>query len=159
MHKGKTIFPTLLVFLFLISTAFCEDKVNEDALVGGADTTDTRQLVEMPEQARQLLRGDMLSHLSALNQIFTYMAENNLKAAANVAENQLGVSAMGKHRGSGMGPGRFMPLEMRQIGWSMHESATQLAQHLIKDELTDSYQALQQVTAACVACHYSYRAR
>lgn len=159
MNRAKTIIPALLIFATLETTALSEDLTKEDTRVAGADTADVRQLVEMPEKARQLMREDMLLHLSALNQIFMYMAENNLKAAAEVAENQLGESAMGKHRGTGMGPGRFMPLEMRQIGWSMHASASKLAQQLTKGEIIEAYKALQQVTSACVACHYSYRTR
>jgi hypothetical protein len=59
----------------------------------------------MPDKARQLMRDDMLDQLSALNEIIGYPGENNLDAAAEVAETRIGKSSMGKHRATGMGPG------------------------------------------------------
>ena len=59
----------------------------------------------MPDKARQLMRDDMLDHLSALNEIIGYPGENNLDAAAEVAATRTGNSSMGKHRATGMGPG------------------------------------------------------
>jgi len=113
----------------------------------------------MPDETSQLMRKDMLDHLSALNEIIGLLAENNLDAVADVAETRMGKSSMGKHRATGMGPGRFMPLEMRNIGWGMHESATELSQAAKEGNLKGAYSALQKVTASCVACHYSYRTR
>jgi cytochrome c553 len=113
----------------------------------------------MPEQARQLMREDMLDHLSALNEIIGYLGENNLAAAADVAETRMGKSSMGKHRATGMGPGRFMPIEMRNLGWGMHESATEFALVAKEGDLKNANSALQKVITSCVACHYSYRTR
>ena len=64
---------------------------------------------------------------------------------------------MGKHRGTGMGPGRHMPVEMRNIAWGMHDAATEFSKIAKQGDLKSAYSALQQVTSACVACHYSYR--
>ena len=113
----------------------------------------------MPDQARQLMRKDMLDHLSTLNEIVGYLADNNLDAAAEVAETRMGKSSMGKHRATGMGPGRFMPLAMRKLGWGMHESASEFSQVAKEGDLKGAYGALQKVTSSCVACHYSYRTR
>ncbi|MDA3869694.1 MAG: cytochrome c [Gammaproteobacteria bacterium] len=121
--------------------------------------SDSRQLVSMPDQARQLMRQDMLDHLAALSEIVGHLAENNLASAAEVAETRMGKSTMGKHRTSGMGPGRFMPLEMRNIGWGMHESATELSKVAKEGDLKNAYSALQKVMSSCVACHYAYRTR
>ena len=88
-----------------------------------------------------------------------YLADNNLSAAAEVAETKMGKSAMRKYRATGMGPGRFMPLEMRNIGWGMHESATEFYRVAKEGDLKNTYSALQQVTYSCVACHYNYRIR
>ena len=71
----------------------------------------------------------------------------------------MGKSSMGKHRESGMGPGRFMPLEMRNIGWNMHEAASRFAAVAAEGDTGAAYTALQQVTGACVACHNAYRTR
>jgi hypothetical protein len=102
----------------------------------------------------------MLDHISALNEIIGYLAENNLDAAANVAESRMGKSSMGKHRATGgMGPGKFMPVEMRNIGWGMHEAATAFSRTAKQGDLKNAYSTLQKVTGSCVACHYSYRTR
>ncbi len=120
---------------------------------------DPRQFVSMPEQSREFMRQDMLDHLLAFNEIISYLAENNLDAAADVAETRMGRSSMGKHRASGMGPGRFMPLEMRNLGWGMHDAATEFSNIAKQGDVKKAYSALQKVTSACVACHYSYRTR
>ena len=144
------------VLLFAFHSAHGEESTSAEK---ESSDSDPRQLVTMPDQARQLMRQDMLDHLSALTEIIGYLAENNLDAAANTAETRMGKSTMGKHRASGMGPGRFMPLEMRNIGWGMHGSATEFAQIAKKGDLKNAYSALQKVTGSCVACHYTYRTR
>ena len=122
-----------------------------------------RQLVDMPEQARDLIRDDMLDHLSALNEIIGLLGENKLEAAAAVAESRMGKSSMGKHRGTGMGmgmgPGRFMTPEMRSLGHGMHAAATEFAEVAKKGDVKNAYAALQNITSGCVGCHYSFRIR
>lgn len=120
-------------------------------------TIDHRPLVEMPEQARALMRQDMLMHLASLNSLLGLLAAGDMAEAAEVAETELGLSSMGKHRATGMGPGRFMPPEMRQLGWTMHQAASEFARVAREGNAAASYAALQQVTSACVACHMSYR--
>lgn len=153
-----TVFASITL-LFTLQPAYSAEAAAETRSEVNSPDSDDRQLVAMPDEVRQLMRKDMLDHLSAINEIMTLLAEDNLDAAADVAETRMGKSSMGKHRSTGMGPGRFMPLEMRNIGWSMHESATELSQFAKKAELKNANLALQKVTSACVACHYSYRTR
>ena len=122
---------------------------------------DHRQLVTMPELPRALMRTDMQDHLVALNEIFGYLAENNLAAAAETAEKRLGNSSMGKHAvmARGQGPGRFMPDAMRQMGWDMHAAGSEFAQMAKGGDMAKTYTALQKVMASCVACHMSFRTR
>lgn len=150
MHRIVFLLSTS-VLLFAVQTAYSEESTPS----GG----DLRQLVSMPDQARELMRKDMLNHLSSLNEIIGYLAETNLDAAADVAETKMGRSSMGKHRGTGMGPGRFMPLEMRKLGWGMHDAASEFSKIAKQGDLKNAYGALQKVTGSCVACHYSYRTR
>lgn len=147
------------MLLFTLQPVHSAEATGEAQTATNSPDSDHRQLVSMPDEARQLMRKDMLDHLSALNEIIGLLAENNLDAAADVAETRMGKSSMGKHRATGMGPGRFMPLEMRNIGWGMHESATGLSQAAKEGNLKGAYSALQKVTGSCVACHYSYRTR
>ncbi|MBU1192191.1 MAG: cytochrome c [Gammaproteobacteria bacterium] len=123
------------------------------------DSLDPRQLVEMPAPAQQLMRQDMLSHLAALNSIIAALGSGDLNLAADTAEQQMGRASMGKHRASGMGPGRFMPLEMRNLGWGMHDAADAFAVEARKGNAQSAYAALQNVTSSCVACHAVYRTR
>ena len=155
MHKK--VFISLLLFVSL--AAHGEEAANVTQGEESSPAGDSRQLVSMPDQARELMREDMLDHLSAINELIGYLASGNLDAAADVAETRLGRSSMGKHRSTGMGPGRFMPLEMRNLGWSMHDAATEFSKVAKQGDLKNAYSAFQKVTSACVACHYSYRTR
>jgi len=116
---------------------------------------DARQFVEMPEMAKKILRQRMLNNLIALNQILGLLADGKLKDAAGIAETQIGNWRIGG--GTGMGPGKFMPIGMRQIGMTMHKSVDEFAQMARTGETTKAYAALQNITAICVACHASYR--
>jgi len=158
MNKIGSLIATTVLFL-AFHPAHSEEAASVSQGAEKSPDSDLRQLVSMPDKARQLMRKDMLDHLAALNEIIGYLAEIKLDAAADVAETRMGKSSMGKHRGSGMGPGRFMPLEMRNIGWGMHESATEFSLVAKKGDLKSAYSALQKVTGSCVACHYSYRTR
>ena len=156
----KTPLISLLIPLPLATTpAYAEAPASSPEGTAETFTSDYRQFVTMPDQARTLMRQDMLAHLSSLSEIIGHLASNDLAAASEVAESRMGKSTMGKHRASGMGPGRFMLLEMRQIGWDMHESATKFSQIAKKGSATEAYAALQKVTASCIACHNSYRTR
>lgn len=106
------------------------------------DSGDPRQLVSMPEQTRQFMQDGMLDNLSALDEILGHLASENLDAAANVAETRMGKSSMGKHHGTGMGPGRFMPFEMRKIGRSVHFAATDFAEVARQGDKKAAYAAL-----------------
>jgi len=158
MMRIVAVFASITLLLTLQS-AHSADAAGETRSEITSPDSDHRQLVTMPDEASQLMRKDMLDHLSAVNEIMALLAENNLDAAADVAETRMGKSSMGKHRATGMGPGRFMPVEMRNIGWGMHESASELSQAAREGNLKGAYSALQKVTASCVACHYSYRTR
>ena len=120
---------------------------------------DERTLVSMPEAVQQVLRKDMLSHITTIDQLLTHLADKELKEAAALAEAKLGRGAMGKYRGTGMGPGRFMPTDMHNIAFSMHQAADSFAGLARKGKLVESYKALQDITSHCVACHMSFRIR
>ena len=147
----KASLMSLLTVTLLAAQPACAESAASD--------TDPRQFVEMPDQARALMRQDMLNHLSSLSEIVGHLASNNLAAAAEAAESRMGKSSMGKHRASGMGPGRFMPLEMRNLGWGMHESASEFALIAQKGDVAAAYGALQKINGSCIACHNSYRTR
>ena len=116
---------------------------------------DARQFVEMPEMVKKILRQRMLNNLIALSQILGLLAEGKLKDAAKIAEIQICDRRIGA--GTGMGPGKFMPIEMRKMGMSLHKSVDEFARIARTGETTKTYTALQNITTICVACHSSYR--
>ncbi len=120
---------------------------------------DTRQVVEMPALQRSLMREEMVHHMAALHEVLSLLNAGRLNESADVAENAMGLSTMGKHAGrtQGKGPGRFMPDEMRAIGMGMHNSASEFAKIARKGDRAAAYNALESVTGACVACHAGYR--
>lgn len=118
-----------------------------------------RQLVQMPPEALTLMQQDMRDHLAALDELLGLLAAGELDRAADLADSRLGPASMGRHRGSGMGPGRFMPPEMRRLGWSMHQAAGEFADIARTGEPAEAYTALQGITRFCVACHTGFRTR
>ncbi len=120
---------------------------------------DTRQLVEMPAEARASLRAEMLDFQTALHQIIDGLARGKGAEAADVAEKMIGVSAMGRHRTSppNARPGMFMPSEMHQIALNMHIAASEFAKVARTEDTAKALAALTVVTGACVGCHRTYR--
>ena len=133
--------PILLVFASNISIA----------------DEDSRQLVELPEMMQQHMMTNMRDHLVAINEILINMANGQLDQAAEVAESRLGMSSLESHGASHMA--KFMPEGMRQDGTSMHRAASRFALKAQEGEVLPAYNALSEVTSACVACHSSYRIR
>jgi len=121
--------------------------------------TDMRKFVEMPEQARQMLREDMLDQFAVLNEIIEFLAIGNYAAAAEVAENGMGQSLLRRNQGREFGPGRYMPEDMRRMGWNLHEAASNFSLIARRGHSQATFGALQKITEACIACHYSYRTR
>lgn len=152
-------YKKMMVVTFLLASpaSLGEDKIKQD--VADSVTGDMRKLVVMPDASREFMRQQMLTNLMALNEIIGYLAENNLDAAAEVAETQMGRSTMGKYQGTGMGPSRYMPIGMRNIAFGMHDAATEFSNVAKQGDVKHAYAALQKVSNSCVACHYSYRTR
>lgn len=155
MRHGRSSWLAAAVLL----SASVASHAAEPSGPGSQPPDDGRQLVSMPAAAQQLLRQDMLDHLSALNQILGLLGASEYQKASELAERRLGKSSMGRHRGTGMGPGRFMPAEMHRIGIGMHQAASEFAVTVANQDPSAAYTALQRVTSSCVACHASFRTR
>lgn len=120
---------------------------------------DGRAFVQMPQEARAELRAEMLDFQMALHQIVISLGEGKFVDAADTAEKQIGLAAMGRHRNAppNARPGMFMPNDMHMIARNMHASASEFARIARGGDLAKSLSALQAVTGACVGCHRSYR--
>ncbi len=130
---------------------------NNTAVSGNLD--DPRILVSMPTKAQNMMRKDMQINLITLNSIIASLASGDFESASNLAEQTMGKAAMGKHRGSGAAPGRFMTAEMRSLGWAMHDSASEFASVAKKKDINKALKALEKLTNSCIACHSTYRIR
>ena len=155
----------VVVALTLLSVSLAEQgyaqeddaDANEESL--DTQVTDFRTFVKIPDKQRKILQEDMLDHLAVLNEINRYLSENNLNSAADVAESGMGRSLLIKYQNEEMRPGRYMPREMREIGWELHNAATEFARVARQGNLQETLHAYHRITSACVACHYSYRTR
>ncbi len=142
MNKGIHIIA--LIFLVFVSSVSIADD-------------ETRQFVKLPEMMQQHMMSNMRDHLVAINQILINMANDQLDQAAEIAESRLGMSSLKSHGASHMA--KFMPEGMRQAGTSMHRAASRFALKAQEGEVLPAYNALSEVTSACVACHSGYRIR
>ena len=166
--KGRTLpllgvfvsFALMVFFTGFISTSNAQQGPGYGRQKNVTPPKDERELVSMPEGVQQVLRQDMILNLTTIDQILSSLSEGDFNMAADLAESKLGKSSMGKHRGTGLGPGKYMPTDMHNIGFSMHEAASNFAELAKKKgDLKGIFGALQEVTSHCVACHMSYRIR
>jgi len=118
---------------------------------------DTRQLVQLPEMMQQHMLSNMRDHMSALNDILVSMSNDDLDAAAETAEQRLGMSSLESHGAAHMA--EYMPEGMRRAGTNMHRAASRFALAAQAGEPLPAYRMLSQISAACVACHTAYRIR
>lgn len=137
----------------LLTTLFIGLCIN----VTSAVAEDKRQLVQMPERMQNHMLSNMRDHLAAIDEILRLIATDQMDNAADVAEQRLGMSSLKSHGASHMA--HFMPEEMQRIGTGMHRAASQFALKAQEGEPLEAYEALNKVTAACVACHSGYRIR
>lgn len=131
---------------------------------GASPAQDARALVRFPEPMQEHMLGNMRDHLVALNEVIGNVADGKYDAAAQLAEQKLGMSSLGLHGAAHMAP--FMPQPMQEIGTGMHHAASRLAIALQNasvspslDSMRDVSRAIHEVTATCTACHAGYRIR
>jgi cytochrome c556 len=125
--------------------------------VSSSASSDARMLVELPQMMREHMMTNMRDHLAAVNEILIYLGSGELDKAAETAEFRLGMSSLESHGASHMA--KFMPEGMRQAGTTMHKAASRFALKAQEGEALPAYQALSDITSACVACHSGYRVK
>jgi cytochrome c556 len=118
---------------------------------------DTRQMVKLPEMMQGHMLANMRNHLETINLVLLQMSKGELDKAADTAEQRLGMSSLDKHGAEHLA--KFMPEGMKKAGTTMHHAASRFALKAQEGDVLPAYAALQEVTAACVACHAGYRIR
>lgn len=128
---------------------------------GTVHADDRRQFATLPAPAQETLRREMLDNLTALNEILALVGTGKFKEAGDVAEQKLGLSAQGKHRSLPFEarPGPQMPPAMHALGMDGHRAASEFASAARAEERERALALLPNLTAACVACHFSWRIR
>ena len=122
---------------------------------GGAG--DARVPVELPPMMQQHMLANMRDHLETLDALLGHLATGELDAAADLAEQRLGMSSLDDHGAAHMA--QFMPEGMRAAGTAMHRAASRFARVAEEGDRDRALAALREVSAACVACHRGYRIR
>ena len=125
---------------------------------------DSRQMVSMPAMMQEHMLSSMRDHLDVLNQILADIAAEKFMEASKLAESRLGTSSYGLHDSKHMAG--FMPEGMQAAGNALHRAASRFALVAEEVDLDRSYAgmkrlsgALNEMTAACSACHAGYRIR
>jgi hypothetical protein len=120
---------------------------------------DSRQRVELPAPMQAHMLANMRDHLVALETITQRLAAGEYAAAADIAEQRLGMSAMQAHGAAHLAP--FMPEPMRAIGTEMHRAASRFAVAArdaeVSGDVSAAFGALSAVMHQCVACHDGFR--
>ena len=120
---------------------------------------DSRELVELPDMMRDHMLHNMRDHLLALQTITRQLSLGEYTAAADTAEQRLGMSSLQSHGAAHMAP--FMPEGMQATGTAMHRAASRFALAARNAEvdggLEKAFGALSEVMGQCVACHSGYR--
>ncbi len=120
---------------------------------------DTRQLVHYPAAMKAHTLMNMRDHLRTLQKIQQHLAREEFDAAAEIAEQRLGMSSMEMHGAAEAA--RFMPPGMRAAGGAMHRAASRFARvasdAAVTGEVSGVLEALAELTGGCVACHDGYR--
>lgn len=123
---------------------------------GGPHVSDSRQLVQFPDELREHTLANMRDHLLALQEINDAMARGENDKAARIAEHRLGLSAMRLHRAHENA--KHMPQGMQDLGYSMHRAASRFAIAAQDAGVAgDLKPALGEVMNGCVGCHAGYR--
>ena len=106
---------------------------------------------------QQHMMSNMRDHLQTINQILIYLGNDEMDMAADLAEQNLGMSSLDLHGASHLA--KFMPEGMREAGTNMHKTASRFALTAQEGDLLASYKMLAEVTSTCVGCHTGYRIR
>ena len=128
------------------------------ALLVSAAAEETRIAIDLPPDVKVKFLEHMRTHLTSLNDVIQLMSEGRVREAGTVA-NEMAI-------GKGMGFGRFMPPEFREMGFEFHRAADDFAN--VTAGLSEPPDAaawsktmngLAQITMRCNACHAAFRVK
>jgi hypothetical protein len=128
-------------------------------VIGAAAMDDPRVALDLPPEIRTVFLEHMRTHMSSLDNVLQLMAAGKTKEAGVFARKEMAI-------GQGLGIGRYMPTEFREMGFGFHRAADDFAR--IAAETPEPPDAagwsklingLAQVTAQCNGCHAAFRVK
>jgi len=126
---------------------------------GVAAEQDARLHVDFPPMMQEHMMRNMRDHLVTLQSITLQLSLQNYDAAAEAAEQRLGMSSLDDHGAAHMG--KMMPKEMGAIGTRMHHAASRFAlvakDAAVEGDSSKVFSALSEIMTQCVACHAAYK--
>lgn len=124
---------------------------------GGA--ADGRVPVAFPAPMGERLLANMRDHLLAIQEINAALAKDDTNAAAKIAEERLGMTAL--ERFESHETAQYMPPAMQAAGAAMHRGASRFAIAVqdadVTGDLKPALGALAETMQACVTCHAGFR--
>ena len=128
-------------------------------LTFSAAAEDTRTAIDLPPDVKVQFLEHMRTHMTTLNSVIELLASGKVREAGTLARNEMAI-------GKGMGIGRYMPQEFREMGFGFHQAADDFARATAAlSEPPDAagwakaMEGLAQITAHCAACHGTFRVK
>lgn len=160
VSSSSTVMKFLLqVALILTGITSVQVTAGHDGSVESAEAisrADDRQVANFPPPIKQALKQRMRENLAYVQEIQTALATADFTRAAEVAEYKLGLSSLGPHNAR---QAPYMPAAMRHLGMGMHSAASRFAVVAQEGDIQRALEGLAELTAHCVACHATYRAK
>ncbi len=167
----KTLIAVAVCVLAAAGAALAEDTGHEHMHMSQM-MKDTRIAVDVPDPMKAKMLANMRGHQEAVAEILAALAKGDGAAAAKIAEARLGMGSPGSAACKpnattgelGDMPrmmASHMPEEMRALGMTMHNQASEFAQQAAQvkqgGDLRPALAELGKVVQACNACHAAYR--
>ena len=140
----------------ILATSLAFPALSADQLIHSTTQEDPRTVVEFPPEIKRAMLERMRRNLLDIHRIQAALAKNEYASAAEVAEFSLGLSSLGPHN-TRQAP--YMPPAMQHLGMEMHAASSRVALAAQEGDALQALDKLSQVTAICVGCHATYRAK
>jgi cytochrome c556 len=148
-----------------------EDKMRTKALAltaltlaittaaAAAPAEDLRNAIDLPPDVRTQFLDHMRTHMNALDDVIRQLAQGKIRAAGATAQSEMAI-------GQGLGFGRYMPQEFRELGFSYHQAAGDFAR--LANDVPEPPDAagwtkiaggLAKITTQCNSCHAAFRVK
>lgn len=117
---------------------------------------DARTEVDFPPSIKLAMLERMRRNLHDIQRIQAALGKKDYTQATEIAEFSLGLSSLGPHNAR---QAPYMPQPMQHLGMEMHKASSRVAVAAQEGDVHLALDKLAEVTALCVGCHATYRAK